>query len=67
MDNIVPISKSTGEIQVCIDFRDINNACPKDDFPLPNIDMIMDSIVGHDTLSFMDGFFWIQSNLNEYG
>jgi len=29
---------------------------PKDDFPLPNIDMIMDSIVGHDTLSFMDRF-----------
>ena len=56
MSNIFLVTKPTDEIQVCIDFCDINNACPKDDFSLPNIDMIIDSIVGHDILSFMDGF-----------
>jgi len=56
MSNIIPVTKPTGEIQVCTNFRDINNAYPKDDFPLPNIDMIIDSIPGHDMLSFMDDF-----------
>ena len=57
MSNIVPVTKPTGEIRVCTDFRDINNACPKDDFPLLNIDMIVDSIASHNMLSFMDGSF----------
>jgi len=57
MSNIVPITKPIGEIRVCINFHDINNACPKDDFPLLNIDMIIDSIAGHNMLSFIDGFF----------
>lgn len=35
---------------------DINKACPKDAFPLPNIDNIFYSIPGHEILSFMDGF-----------
>jgi len=33
--NIIPITKPIGEIMVCIDFHDINNAYPKDDFPFP--------------------------------
>ena len=56
MANIVPIKKPTSEIRVCTDFRDLNKACPKDDFPLPNIDMIIDSLAGYEMLSFMDGF-----------
>jgi len=56
MGNIFPISKPSGENQVCTNFRDINNACSKDDLSLPNIDMMFDSIVDHDTLYFMDGF-----------
>lgn len=51
MANIVPIAKPHGKIIFLIDFRDINNACPKDDFPLPNIYMIVDSIVGNDTFN----------------
>jgi len=43
------------ERSICTNFHDINNACPKYDFPLSNIDMIMDSIVGQDTLSFING------------
>ena len=56
MANLVPVKKPTGEIRVCTDFRDLNKACPKDDFPLPNIDMIIDSLAGYEMLSFMDGF-----------
>ena len=44
-------------MRVCIDFRDFNKASPKDDFPLPHIDMLVDSTTGHSMFSFMDGFF----------
>jgi len=56
MANIVLVTKPRIEIKVCTNFCNINNAWPKDDFPLPNSDMILYSIFGHDTLSFMDGF-----------
>lgn len=56
MSNINLVTKPTGEIQVSTNFCDINNAYPKDDFPLLNIYMIIDSITSHDILSFMDGF-----------
>ena len=39
-----------------MDFRNLNKASPKDDFPLPQIDMLVDSTAGHARLSFMDGF-----------
>ena len=39
-----------------MDFRTLNKASPKDDFPLPHIDMLVDSTAGHAMLSFMDGF-----------
>ncbi|KAH9287534.1 hypothetical protein KI387_031651, partial [Taxus chinensis] len=45
-----------GKIRICIDFRDINKACPKDDFPLPSIDVIVDATTGFELLSLMDGF-----------
>jgi len=56
MANIVPVKKPIGEIRVCTNLKDLNKACPKDDFPLPNIDMIIDSLAGYEMLSFMDGF-----------
>ena len=56
MANIVSMKKPIGEIRVCTNFRYLNKACPKDDFPLPNIDMIIDSLTGYEMLSFMDGF-----------
>ena len=37
-------------------FRDLNNACPKDDFPLPHIDVLVDDTVVSALMSFMDGF-----------
>ena len=39
-----------------VDFRDLNKACPKDDFPLPHIDVIVDSAASSVMYSFMDGF-----------
>ena len=36
--NVVPVNKKQGTIRVSIDFRDLNKACPKDNFPTPHID-----------------------------
>jgi hypothetical protein len=41
---------------MCVDFTDLNKACPKDSFPLPLIDLLVDSTSGHKLLSFMDAF-----------
>jgi hypothetical protein len=57
ISNIVLVSKLDGNIRICIEFRDLNKACPKDDFPLPKIDTIVDLTVGHAMYSLMDGFF----------
>ena len=54
--NVVPVPKKDGKLRICVDFRDLNKACPKDDFPLPHIDVIMDNIVSGALMSFMDGF-----------
>ncbi|KAG9446534.1 hypothetical protein H6P81_012662 [Aristolochia fimbriata] len=53
--NIVPVKKKNGQIQVCIDFRNVNKDCPKDDFPLPITELMVDATTGHEALSFMDG------------
>ncbi|KAG9450336.1 hypothetical protein H6P81_010301 [Aristolochia fimbriata] len=53
--NIVPVNKKNGQIQVCIKFRNLNKACPKDDFPLPIIELMVDATTGHGALSFIDG------------
>ena len=55
--NVIPVPKKDGKVRVCVDFRDLNKASPKDDFPLPHINMLVDSTAGHPMLSFMDGFF----------
>uniref|UniRef100_A0A2N9HEC3 RNA-directed DNA polymerase n=1 Tax=Fagus sylvatica TaxID=28930 RepID=A0A2N9HEC3_FAGSY len=56
LSNIVPVKKKNGQIRCCVDFRDLNKACPKDEFPLPNMDLLIDSAAGHAMFSFMDGF-----------
>jgi len=57
ISNMVPVKKPSGKIHICTDFRDLNKAYPKDDFPLPNIDTLVDATAGHEMLSLMDGFF----------
>ena len=54
--NIVPVPKKDGRVRMCVDYRDLNKASPKDDFPLPNIDILVDNTAGHGMFSFMDGF-----------
>ena len=56
LTNVVPVPKKDGKVRVCVDFRDLNKASLKDDFPLPHIDMLVGSTAGHSMLSFMDGF-----------
>jgi hypothetical protein len=56
VSNPVLIDKKQGTIRVCTDFHDLNNTCPKENFPMPFIDQIIDDYVGHEALSFMDGF-----------
>ena len=55
--NVVMVKKSNGKWRMCVDFTDLNKACPKDSFPLPRIDQLVDSTAGHKLLSFMDTFF----------
>ena len=54
--NFVLVKKENGKWRLCIDFTDINRACPKDSFPLPRIDLIIDATADHELLSFMDAF-----------
>ena len=53
---IVLVKKANGKWRICINFIDVNRACPKDSFPLPQIDLIVDATTGHELLSFMDAF-----------
>ncbi|KAL0287551.1 UNVERIFIED_CONTAM: Transposon Tf2-12 polyprotein [Sesamum radiatum] len=55
ISSIVPVRKKNGQIRVCVDFRDLNNACSKDDFPLAIVELMIDATTGHEALSFMDG------------
>ncbi|RVW21992.1 Transposon Ty3-I Gag-Pol polyprotein [Vitis vinifera] len=54
--NVVVVPKKEGKWRVCVDYTNLNNACPKDSFPLPRIDQIVDSTSGQGMLSFLDAF-----------
>ena len=54
--NAMLVKKANGKWRLCIDFTDVNRACPKDSFPLPRIDLIVDATADHELLSFMDAF-----------
>ncbi|KAG7564974.1 Reverse transcriptase domain [Arabidopsis suecica] len=54
--NTVVVKKKNGKDRVCIDFTDLNKACPKDSFPLPHIDRLVESTAGNELLTFMDAF-----------
>ncbi|XP_024046702.1 uncharacterized protein LOC112101040 [Citrus clementina] len=56
ISNVVLVKKANGKWRMCVDFTDLNKACPKDSFPLPKIDQLVDSTAGHGLLSFMDAF-----------
>ena len=50
------VKKANGKWRMCVDFTDLNKAYPKDSYPLPRIDQLVDSTAGHQLLSFMDAF-----------
>ena len=54
--NIVPIPKKDGKVQMRVDCRDLNRVSPKDNFPLPHIDTLVDNTAKNSLFSFMDGF-----------
>ena len=70
ISNVVLVKKSNGKWRMCIDYSDLNRACPKDYYPLPNIDQLIDATSGHELLSFMDafsGYNQIRMDNNDWG
>ena len=51
LSNIVPVMKKNGKIRVCIDFRNLNLATPKDEYPMPVVDLLVDGAAKHKVLS----------------
>ena len=49
--NVVMVKKANGKWRMCVDFTDLNKACPKDSYPLPRIDQLVDSTAGHKHLA----------------
>nr|KYP69037.1 Transposon Ty3-I Gag-Pol polyprotein [Cajanus cajan] len=54
--NVVMVKKSNGKWRMYVDYTDLNKACPKDAYPLPNIDRLVDDVVGHQIFSFLDAY-----------
>ena len=54
--NVVMVKKASGKWWMCVDFTNLNKACPKDSYPLPRVDVLVDSTARHQLLSFMDAF-----------
>ena len=54
--NIVMVKKASGKWRMCVDFTELNKACPKDSYPLPQVDVLVDFTARHQLLSFMDAF-----------
>ena len=54
--NMVMVKKANGKWRMCVDFTDLNKAYPKDSYPLPRINTLVDSTARHQLLSFMDAF-----------
>ncbi|RDX68785.1 Retrovirus-related Pol polyprotein from transposon 17.6, partial [Mucuna pruriens] len=55
--NVVMVKKPNGRWRMCTDYTDLNKACPKDPYPLPSIDRLVDGVSGYALLSFMDAYF----------
>ena len=56
LENTVVVKKKNGKWRVCVDFIDLNKACPKDPFSMPRIDQLVDVTVGYSRMSFLDAF-----------
>jgi hypothetical protein len=47
--------KNTGKIRICVDFTNLNRATPKDEYPMPVADLLVDSVSGNKAINFLDG------------
>ena len=47
LSNTVVVKRKNGKLRVCIDFTDLNQACPKNPFPVPKIDQLVNATYGH--------------------
>lgn len=56
LSNVVMVKKANGKWHMCVGFKDLNRSCPKDSFPLPRINLLVDSTAEHEILSFLDTF-----------
>ena len=56
LSNLVLVKKANGKWQICVDYTDLNKACPRDAYPVPNIDRLVDDAVGNKVLSFLDAY-----------
>ena len=56
VSNLVPTRKKTGEIRLCVDFRNLNKVSLKDNYPPPKMDYILQRVVGSSRLSLLDGY-----------
>jgi hypothetical protein len=54
--NLVPVRKKSGEIRLCVEFRNLNKSSLKDNYPLPKMDHILEKVVGENGMSMIDGF-----------
>ena len=54
--NTVVVKKKSRKWRVCVDFTDLNKVCPKDLFPMPRINQLVDTTVSHPRMSFLDAF-----------
>ena len=56
LTNVVMVKKASEKWRMCVDFTDLNKACPKDSYPLPRVYVLVNSTARHQLLSFMDAF-----------
>jgi len=56
LTNIVMVTKPNDKWRMCVDYSNLNKACLKDSYPLPNIDRLVDGVAGHKILSFLDAY-----------
>jgi hypothetical protein len=54
ISSVVPVQKKDGQWRVCMDIRDLNRATPKDEYPMPVAETLINAAAGHKILSFMD-------------
>ena len=56
LSNVVMVTKANGKWRLCVDFTELDKACPKDSYPLPWINLLIDATAGHELLTFLDAY-----------